>query len=83
VTITAGGRRQVEEVRSTASYLSQHDPRLHFGLGDADKIEGIEIHWPTRGKRVETIGPVKANQFLTIEEGKGIVARTAAGKPTP
>lgn len=83
VTITAGGRRQVEEVRSTTSYLSQHDPRLHFGLGDADTIESIEISWPTRGKRDEKIGPEKANQFLTIEEGKGIVARAAAGKPTP
>jgi hypothetical protein len=82
VIVTAGGRRQVEEVRSTSSYLSQNDPRLHFGLGSATGIEAIEIHWPTRGKRVEKIGPEKVNQFLTIEEGKGIVSRTAVGEPT-
>lgn len=83
VIVTAGGRRQVEEVRSTSSYLSQNDPRLHFGLGKATEVSSIEIHWPTRGERIEAIGAVKANEFLTIEEGKGIVARTAAGKPTP
>ncbi|HXH28561.1 MAG TPA: CRTAC1 family protein, partial [Candidatus Polarisedimenticolia bacterium] len=41
VTITAGGRRQVEEVRSSSSYLSQNDIRLHFGLGAADKVDSI------------------------------------------
>jgi enediyne biosynthesis protein E4 len=79
VIVTAGGRRQIEEVRSGSSYLSQNDMRLHFGLGAADRVEAIEIRWPSKVKRIERIGPVAAGQFLTIQEGRGIVKRSEPG----
>lgn len=28
------------------SYLSSHDPRLHFGLGDVVRFESVEVLWP-------------------------------------
>jgi hypothetical protein len=52
VTVTAGGRKQVDEVRSGGSYLSQSDLRLHFGLGEAARIESVEVRWPSGGRTV-------------------------------
>ena len=50
VTVTAGGRKQVDDVRSGGSYLSQSDLRLHFGLGAATRIESVEVRWPSGGR---------------------------------
>jgi hypothetical protein len=58
--------RQVNEVRSGGSYLSQNDMRVHFGLGDA-AVASIEIHWPSGV--VDRRENVKANQVLLVEEG--------------
>jgi hypothetical protein len=71
VTVTAGGRKQIREVLSGSSYLSQSDLRQHFGLGSANKVEMIEVRWPNG--QVEQAGPAEADQFLTIKEGLGIV----------
>jgi hypothetical protein len=46
VTIEAGGVRQVREVRSGASYLSQSDLRPHFGLGRAAGPVTAEVRMP-------------------------------------
>ena len=73
VIVTAAGRRQVQEVRSGSSFLSQSDLRLHFGLGAAEVVDRIEIEWPYANSK-DTITSVKAGQFLTIVEGQGIAA---------
>ena len=67
VTCVAGGRRQMNEVRSGGSYLSQSDLRLHFGL---DRVEtaDLEIRWPN-GKQQRLTG-IAANQALRIIEAK-------------
>ncbi len=46
VFVTANGVKQRGDVLSGGSYLSNNDPRLHFGLGSVTKIDDIEIHWP-------------------------------------
>jgi hypothetical protein len=69
VTVQAGDLKQVDEVRSGGSYISQSDLRLHFGLGDAVHVERICIEWPS-GIR-EAFQDLKANQLVVIEEGKG------------
>jgi hypothetical protein len=71
---TSKGRRLFAMVKSGSSYLSQSELPLTFGLGkpDPDNLVTITIAWPSSHK--ETIDSVKPNQFLTIEEGKGIVA---------
>ncbi len=71
VKIVAGGMTQTDEVRSGGSYLSQSDVRLHFGLGPAEKIESVEIRWPS-GK-TETLKNLKADRFYSVLEGEGIV----------
>src|SRR5262249_5921643 len=47
VTVIAGGRRQVAWRFGGGSYQSASDPRLHFGLGDTDRIDAIEVSWPS------------------------------------
>jgi enediyne biosynthesis protein E4 len=72
VYVTAGGIRQRGDVISGGSYASSNDPRVHFGLGDATKIDGVEIHWPS--KLVEHILlPPAVDRFYLIQEGKGVV----------
>src|SRR5204862_5168603 len=47
VSVVAGGRRQVREVRSGGSYLSQSDLRAHFGLGDFAGPVDVEVRLGT------------------------------------
>src|SRR5579862_177255 len=70
IRVTAGDLVQVEEVRSGGSYLSQHDLRLHFGLGQHDRTDSIEIFWPSGA--TEKLTQVTADRFYTVTEGKGI-----------
>jgi len=72
VTITAGGIRQMDEVRSGGSFLSQNDLRLHFGLGKATVIERAEVVWPSGRK--EIFANLKANRAFVLEEGKGVTS---------
>jgi len=80
VTIFTGNQKQMDEVRSGGSYQSQNDLRLHFGLGDAAKIDRAEVQWPSGIH--ETFDNVTANQVAVLEEGKGKPApvKTPAGK---
>ena len=65
---------QIDEVRSGGGYFSQNDLRVHFGLGRAEKVELLEIRWPSG--HVDTIKDVKPNQLIYVEEGAGIVKTT-------
>lgn len=71
VMVTAGGKKQTREVLSGSSYLSQSDLRQHFGLGGDSKVDHIEVRWPSG--TVDREKGVKADQFVTIREGQGIV----------
>jgi enediyne biosynthesis protein E4 len=66
IKITSGGKIQTSQKKSTTGYLSQNDPRMHFGLAKNTMIDQIEIKWPS-GK-VQLLNNIKANQFLTIKE---------------
>lgn len=76
VRVTAGKLIQVGEVMSGGSYLSQNDLRLHFGLGEHDAADRVEILWPD-GK-VETLSRLGADRIYVIRQGAGVVAPPAA-----
>ena len=76
VTITVQGHRQMREVKSGSSYLGQNDLRVHFGLGDATRVERIDVRWPDG--QIETIRDVPADQILTVTEGRGITGRSVS-----
>ncbi len=69
VYLTAGDKKQREDVFSGGSFASTRDPRLHFGLGDTTSIDSIEVHWPSGTK--EKFSANKVDQILTLTEGKG------------
>ena len=66
VKITTGKLTQTREVRSADGYLSQQDLTLHFGIGDSEQVDSIEVQWQTGAKQL--IGSVPANQVLSLEE---------------
>jgi hypothetical protein len=68
VTVSAGGLKQVAQKKSSSGYLSQNDPRLHFGLGDSDMVESIEVKWPSG--RVQFIENIEAGQLITLKESE-------------
>jgi hypothetical protein len=72
VFLTAGGVRQRADVFSGGSYASNSDPRLHFGLGSATKVDKVEILWPDGVK--EEIKIPEIDRIITVAEGKGVVA---------
>lgn len=73
IAVITGSRRQIKEVRSGGHYLSQSDFRQHFGVGDATRIERIEILWPSGIK--DLITDVSVNQLITVKEGKGLESK--------
>ena len=66
VVVTAGGKRQRQDVLSQSSFYSQSDLRLHFGLGEAKVADSIEIRWPLG--EVQTLHDVAGDRILTIRE---------------
>jgi hypothetical protein len=69
VSVTAGGRTRVAWRLGGGSYQSASDPRLHFGVGDADHVESIEIRWPSG--RIQRLGELAADTGYFIREGAG------------
>ncbi|HBI45508.1 MAG TPA: hypothetical protein DDY78_22035 [Planctomycetales bacterium] len=76
VTVRAEGRRWLRRVNPGQSYLCSSDPRVHFGLGQAGQVDGIDILWPDGAR--ETFPGVKADQALVLRKGEG---RAAGAQP--
>ena len=66
VRLTAGGTIQTEEVRSGGAYISQSDLRLHFGLGDSQRIDRLEILWPSGLREMKS--NLSVNRLLLMVE---------------
>jgi hypothetical protein len=71
VFVDAGGRTQRRSITSGFSYLSASQPRAHFGLGPARRVDGIEVRWPD-GRR-ERFDGVEADRLLDLRRGDGDV----------
>jgi len=59
--------RQMDEVRSGGSYISQSDLRVHFGLGAAETAD-IEVGWPSG--IVDRLPRLTVNRVVTVVEGQ-------------
>ena len=70
VKVVTGDLVQVQEVRPGRSYLSSSDLRLHFGLGNHQQVDQLEIRWPSG--QVQQFTDVDADQFLIVREGEGL-----------
>ncbi len=67
--VTTGKLRQRVDAVSGAGYASQNDRCLHFGLGQAEKIDKLEVTWPGRNR--ETFFVADVDRVLVIIQGKG------------
>jgi hypothetical protein len=80
VSVVAGGRRQVDEVRAGGSYASTNDPRLHFGLGDAADAD-VTVRWLDGRER--TLRQVPADRFVRVwDDGRVTVDPAPAAPPS-
>ncbi|MDE0398742.1 MAG: CRTAC1 family protein [Candidatus Poribacteria bacterium] len=66
VTVVSGNLTQIREVKSGSGYLSQNDLRLHFGLGNATRVDELTVRWLC-GK-IQILQDVETNQVLVISE---------------
>ena len=62
VIVEAGGSRRVSQRLGGGSYQSASDPRLHFGLGAATRIDRLEVRWPSG----------RVDSFQNLDADKGI-----------
>jgi hypothetical protein len=69
VRVRAGGQLYTKYNDGKSGYLSQSALPIYFGLGDAEKIDGVEVEWPSGRKQVVTQG-LEINRTLQVVETK-------------
>jgi len=79
ITVKAGTRTLVDEVRSGSSYISNSDMRVHFGLGSATKIDWVQVRWPSG--LVERFENLPVDTIQILKEGSGTPVNTPLAKP--
>ena len=80
ISVKAGSRTMIDEVRSGSSYNSSSDMRVHFGLGSATKVDSIQIRWPSG--LIERFDNLPADSIQTLKEGSGTSVPSEAKKPS-
>jgi hypothetical protein len=68
LTVEADGRKQVREVYPINSFRSQGPARVHFGLGNATKVDRLSIRWPS-GEEQELTG-LAVDRHIVVQEGQ-------------
>ena len=66
---TAGGRTVRRELYPVISFLSQTPPQVTFGLGKVDRIDKLEIRWPSG--QVDVLNDLPINRHVRVREGEG------------
>ncbi len=69
VEVTAAGKKLTQVHDGQSGYLSQSAMPLYFGLGTAELVEQVVVHWPSGAKQVQT-GPIPSNQQLVVVEAE-------------
>ena len=78
ITVNIGKRRVVDEVRSGSSYISNSDRRVHFGLGTAERVDSVQVRWPSG--LVEQFNNVTVDSIHSLTEGSGVAMNHATPK---
>jgi hypothetical protein len=78
ITVRAGGRRWLRLVQPGYSYLCSNDPRAHFGLGAAERVDALDVVWPDG--TAESFGAQGIDRVLTLRKGKPVAAGRTDGQ---
>jgi len=78
ITMKAGSRIFVDEVRSGSSYDSNNDMRVQFGLGSVTKLDSVEVRWPSG--LTEKFDGLAADKIHKLKEASGIPVPQAPKK---
>jgi hypothetical protein len=78
ITIKAGKRTWVDEVRSGSSYNSSSDMRVHFGLGNFTKIDSLQVRWPSG--QVESFDKITIDSINKLTESERAGTNAAVAK---
>lgn len=79
IRIRTGDHWQTRVVTTGSAYLSSSSLRQHFGLGDAERVEQVEIQWPS-GERT-LLRDLESNRAYRIKEGEALAAGTIPPLP--
>jgi hypothetical protein len=71
ITVHAGERRWVGILNPGHSYLCSSDPRVHFGLGSAERVDSIQVRWPDGDTAEETFSGGAADRQVVLRRGEG------------
>ena len=77
VTLGAGDRAVVREVRSAFSYQAANDPRVHIGLGPMNEVSNVRVEWIDG--EVSEFGVLLADDLYTLRRGEPARRRDSAG----
>ena len=69
--LTAGGQSRLGICLRAYSYLSSNDPRVHFGLGRTDRVDSLEVLWPSGSPRRERFDVPGADRTVVVRHGQG------------
>ncbi len=69
------GRRQTRELYTANTFRSQTPCNVHFGLGDAETVERLTIHWPSG--TIQEIRDLAADRHILVHESDGSVETLA------
>lgn len=64
IAIEAGGMSQLRHVQMNSNYQSQNPTTIHFGLGNAAKVDKVTVRWPDGIE--EQLGPIEANRYYPL-----------------
>jgi len=73
VCITTSRGKQWRQVQTAYSYLSSNDPRVHFGLADAEAVDEVTVIWP--GGKKKSFGRFNAGTVHVLREGMAMAAQ--------
>jgi hypothetical protein len=66
VRLEAGGRVMTREVTRSASFAASREPRVHFGLGATERIDRLEVRWPSGA--VSSLEDLPVDRLLRVNE---------------
>lgn len=83
VTVIADAWKYSAEILTHTSYLSSHEPTVHFGLGAVSILTSVEVVWPDEPLMVEVFAAPATDQRVDLIRGSGIERRAAKVEEVP